>query len=176
MKNILIIFSFLFIGSGMYAQHSDSSRVKRPANSVYMNLLADASLISINYERLFPINTYMFFCASIGVGYNEEFKICIFGPCAPARTYRTIPHRITFNVGKRKNFFEIGMGGTSFKSGDYRDYVLYPIIGYRRQPLVTQKFNFRVYGQFPFFKSDNWESDNPNILFIPLGLSFGLCF
>jgi len=50
-------------------------------------------------------------------------------------------------------------------------YQVYPILGYRFQPIKPNKLNFRIFGSLPLIKMES-----ENILFIPVGFSLGYCF
>jgi hypothetical protein len=134
--------------------------------------LGDASLFSINYERQFLVSSTIILSSKFGLGYNEEFKLCIIGPCSSSpEKYLTIPHHITGNFGKGKYFFEFGLGGTIINGNTNQPYLLYPIVGFRTLPLMSNKFNFRIFGQIPF---SGLETED--IIFIPFGVSLGISF
>lgn len=95
--------------------------------------------------------------AKLGVGYNEEFNICIYSPCSETHKYITIPHHITCNLGANKHFFELGLGGTAIKGNTTQPYIFYTIVGYRFQSL-EKKVNFRIYLQYPFSGGETDES------------------
>jgi len=128
---------------------------------------------SVGCERLFLLQNKSFITAQIGFGVTQEFKICIWGPCDKPDVYLTIPHHITanFGIGKGKHFIEIGVGGTIIEGNITQHYQIYPILGYRFQPLKSKKLNFRVFGCYPLI-----QMHEKNILFIPVGLSLGYCF
>ncbi len=139
-----------------------------------MNItLGDASGISIGYERLFKIGQNFFLAGKIGLGFNEEFRLC-FTPndCqTSSEKYLTVPASITMNFGEKKKFLEVGFGGTKLHGSLEQHYWIYPILGYRFQPLMSGKFNFRIYFSFPF-GGYNME----DILFMPGGFSTGVLF
>lgn len=141
----------------------------RPLQSISLNILGDASIVSLNFESLFLVKEKSFFTGKIGIGYNvvisTQFFIPIMTPLA------TIPHHITYNYGRQKHFLELGAGGTLFMHGGTGNYIAYPIIGYRLQPLEASRWNFRIYGQFPLI--DFTEKD---VVAYPFGLSAGFCF
>lgn len=154
------------------AQDQRDSLAQRPLNSINLNLLGDASLIALNYERAFVLSPDLILTSKIGLGYNEEFQICIFGPCVdPPSKYRTIPHHLTANFGKGTNLFEIGLGGTKIYGDTRQPYLFYPIVGFRVLPLKSGKANFRLFVQLPF---SGLETDG--YIFIPIGLNFGTSF
>jgi hypothetical protein len=52
-----------------------------------------------------------------------------------------------------------------------KPYLLYPVVGYRFSPGAGGKFSFRAYTHLPV-----WALENNRLLFLPVGLSFGLNF
>lgn len=171
MKKIIVLSILLIIGNVVFAQSQDEDIAKRPLNNINLNLLSDASLISINYERLFPINSKFIISSEIGLGFNKELGFCYGNSCSPPERFLTIPYHITGNFGKEKHFFEFGLGGTVFNGMRYQPYLVYPMIGYRFIPLKATKYNFRVLLQIPF---TGLEMDG--VYFIPVGISTGICF
>lgn len=169
-RNILTIILIL-TGAVIFAQINDDSISRRPVNSISINLLGDASIISVNFERIFLISSTFILTGKLGLGYNEEFQFCIFGSCPPPEKYLTIPHHVTGNLGKGRHFFEFGLGGTIVSGNTNQYYLFYPIVGYRLLPLKSNKVNFRIFGQIPF---SGLETED--ILFIPIGLNLGICF
>lgn len=152
------------------AQNNENAIDTRPMNGISFNLLGDASLISVHYDRLILLGPSFMLSGKLGVGYNEEFQLCIFGPCSsPPGKYMSIPHHITGNLGKRKHFFEFGLGGTLILGNTVQPYVLYPMLGYRFLPLRSGKINFRIFGQVPLSRIED-------ILFVPFGISLGISF
>lgn len=83
MKKILIGFILYFNISGLMAQIEQESIILRPTNNIYLNLLGDASIFSLNYEKLYPIRKKVIIASKIGLGYNQADPVCIsFGnPC-----------------------------------------------------------------------------------------------
>jgi hypothetical protein len=175
-----IVLTLLSIRS--FAQDSTEFNIGRPRNSVHLNFLGNASILSLNFERLYLINTTTFLSFNLGVGYNKNNVLgntLYFMGTTPPPLERvlTIPHSITLNIGKRKHFFEGGLGGSTFLGNSNSNYFLFPIIGYRRQPLESALFNFRVFLNIPLNGGDELNGwDESSFLFSPLGLSVGLCF
>lgn len=168
MKKIIVVFIFLNINLSIFAQ--DTTRFDtRPLNSI--NIFGDASLISTNYERLFPISSNILLSGKLGLGYNENWQLCFFGNCSPAKEFTTIPHSISCNIGKGRHFCEFGLGGTIVRGNTSQHYLLYPTIGYRILPKNKGRVNFRIFGQIPFSGLEPEE-----IIFIPFGISLGLSF
>jgi hypothetical protein len=172
MNRIILIIVFTISGTFLFAQNNRDSTDIRPINNINLSICGGASIISLNYERLFLINQNFFITGKLGIGYNEEFKLCIFGPCSPPEKYITIPHHITGNLGKGRHFFEFGLGGTIIIGKTNQHYWLYPLVGYRLQPLKSNKVNFRIFGSIPFSGLNSVE----DIIFIPFGLSLGVNF
>jgi hypothetical protein len=167
-KLIMVLFVVAFSGLS-FAQTPENEKPTRPLNSINLNFLGDASIISLHYDRLHPINPSMMLSTKIGMGYNEDFLLCIFGPCAPPKSYVTLPHHVTANFGKKKHFLEVGMGGTLIGGDTDRPYMLYPILGYRFLPLNPGNLNFRIFGQYPLQEEGDY-------LFAGVGISVGYCF
>ena len=169
MKKAIITIALAISSILLSAQYNRWSMEDRPMNNINLNLLGDASLIALNYERLFFINDHFFLAGKIGMGYNETFNILCWGGCYTER-YFTIPHSITGNLGGGRHFFEFGLGGTFLNGSNWDFYRLYPILGYRLQPLQYKRVNFRIFGTAPF---SGWDNIN-DIFFSPVGLSLGL--
>lgn len=174
MKTTLFILFLTLSGDILFAQNYGDSPDVRPLNNVNLNVLGDGSLISLNYERLFLIGENNFITGKLGVGYNEELQLFSWGSDTPSTHYLTIPHHITANFGKTRHFLEVGLGGTYFNGNTPYHYLLYPLVGYRFQPLKTNKVNFRVFVCYPFKGIDSKETDDK--IFFPIGLSAGICF
>ncbi|THD69872.1 hypothetical protein E7Z59_05975 [Robertkochia marina] len=166
---LLLIFQF---GVSAWSQTQEELIFERPLNNLYLGFLGDLSLIAVNYERLFEINSRVLLAGQLGVGYNEEFQLCFFGPCQePAEKFVTFPVRFSGLLGKKKHFLEVGVGGTLVYGSSPHPYYVYPLVGYRLQPLVKQKMVFRVFALYPF-KSRQDQAIMP----IPMGLSLGVAF
>jgi len=159
--------------SGVLGQDQTVTADAKPQNSIYVNLLGDASLISVNYDRQIEVSPTLLVSGKLGLGFNQEFQICLFGNCnfSAPKKYLTIPHHITANFGKDRHLFEIGIGGTVLFGNTSQPYFLYPIIGYRNIRMGSNKLHFRVFSQIPF---SGIETDD--ILFFPVGISLGGSF
>lgn len=174
MNKLLLIFLILISGHKSSAQSIQDSTLILGNNNINVNLLGDASFISLKYERQFFLSTSSFISSSFGVGYNAEFQFCLNGPCnntnSPKR-FLTVPHSLTINFGRLRNFFEIGVGGTILFGDTSEKYFLYPIIAWRIQPNKSGKGNFRLFASVPFS-----GIETEDILWIPVGISFGKIF
>ena len=170
---IIIALAFLISGTILFSQDSEEPPFNRPRNNIYINIFAgDASVQSLNYERLFLVKLKSFFTGSLGIGYNKNLDKY------EGRLYQishsqfmTIPHHITMNVGKKRSFFEFGIGGTGLIGDAHQNYYLYPIIGYRFHPVRSINENFRIYISFPFEGYKNVE-----FWWFPVGISVGMGF
>lgn len=174
MKKTNLLLLLLLLNIGVAAQDTTNLKYEMPKNSVNGSFLGDASIISISYERLFPINPNLFFTGKIGVGYNEDFQFELIkweDSNSSTNKHITISHHITSNFGKKKYYFECGLGGTIIGGNTNYNYLLYPIVGYRLQPLKSNKVNFRVYSCIPVtpFKYTN-------VWFSPIAISVGYSF
>ncbi|TLX73482.1 hypothetical protein E9993_15325 [Labilibacter sediminis] len=168
MKNIIIFLICLGFQTVVIAQDCIKGQDTRPLNTTSINLLGNASLISLNYERLFKVHPKVLIGGQLGLGYNEEFVL--WG--GEAESFSTIPIQVTGNFGKNKSMLEFGIGYTIINDLDkYTKNIAYSTIGYRLQPLKAEKINFRVFVMLPIT-----DTDNTSIIFIPIGISFGQCF
>lgn len=170
-KTDLLYIAGLLVASVGFAQPPVDYLQQRPLNSISLGLLGDASLISVQYERLFVVSRHLVISGKIGFGYNEEYYLFCFGPCGPPNRYLTIPHHITGNLGEGAHFLEFGIGGTLINGETTQPYMIYPIIGYRILPLKSGRLNFRIFGEIPFY-----GIEAEDILFIPGGFSLGISF
>lgn len=170
MRPLLVLFFLSLVSYKLSAQTPVDTTHRPLLNNLSVNFFGDASLISLNYERYFIVGPTFLINSKIGLGFNEEFQICFGGPCLTEK-YLTIPHHITFNVGKDNKFLEFGLGGTVIKGNTTEPYFLYPIIGYRKMATQLKRMSFRVYATLPL---SGIEGDD--ILFLPAGISIGLGF
>lgn len=179
MRLVLLIIIQLFITTVLFSQDRDEN--KASLNNIYVGLLGDLSALSINYERIVANGTYRFLTAKVGVGNNEESKLCVWGGCGEPIKYTTIPHHITYCDGYRRTFGEIGLGGTltfADDSGNNRiDYMSYCIIGIRFRPLQTPNPMFRLFIYIPIVHTyDSLALLDADITYLLIGLSFGIAF
>ena len=76
MRKLLLLLIVLASKSISFAQNQDDIIENRPLKGFYFNFLGDASLVSVNFERLSIANPKTILSTKVGVGYNEEFNIC----------------------------------------------------------------------------------------------------
>ena len=169
-ERIILVIVFVISGTILLAQDEMVKNNIRPKNNLNLTFFGEATLISINYERLFLIVPSFFITCKLGIGY-EEFQLCIFEHCGPRKIYLTLPHYFTGNLGKGRHFFEFGLGGTYITGDNYQNYFIYPVIGYRIQPLKSDKAYFRIFCSIPFTGLDTEE-----FAVSPVGLSLGVSF
>jgi hypothetical protein len=141
----------------------------RPTNNINLNLFGDASIFSVNYEKLFINNRQFFLAWKIGAGYSESL-----GLPDDNTSLLSTPVHLTGNYGERKHYFEFGLGASLlfYDSMKFWDYALYPIIGYRLQPYKKDKFSFRIFASYPLTD----KIDMKDYWFFPVGISVGFCF
>lgn len=143
----------------------------RPRNNINLNLFGDASVFSVNYERLFISHRKFILAGKVGAGYSQSLDL----PSKSAALLST-PLHITGNVNVygKKHFLEFGFGGTLlfYENMKFWDYSIFPLIGYRLQPLKSGKFTIRIFVSYPLTD----KIDAHNYWFSPVGLSLGFCF
>ena len=133
-------------------------------NSIGISVLGDASILSVYYERAFPVSSSLVITSKLGVGYDKEFQLCLFGPCdSHPEVFLTLPHHLIAVLDTKRHFFELGMGGTLNGAHVGPGYLVYPILGYRSVPIRNGRPIFRIYvhpaGKYSY----------EDILFIPIG-------
>lgn len=167
-KTIIAILLTIVISSQLVAQNNISETpIKRPSNNFSLNSFEGATIASVNYERLFAKRKNSFLAFGFGVGFTGDLTRDGLNP--DKETYLTLPHHFTFNSGKGKHFFEFGLTASFIPDNNETNYQLGPIIGYRLQPLNSNKLTARVYASVPFIAT------NSDIFYSPLGISIGYC-
>jgi len=145
----------------------------RPTNNLNLVGIGNASLISIQYEYLLFRKPNNFLAFGFGLGFNEDY---VQSYSEPANRYLTIPMHVTWNKGrKEKHFLEVGLGCTLTNSSN-EIFFIYPIIGYRMQPKKINSIFFGPYLSYPLGLTPTEIFDADDILFIPVGMRFGLSF
>jgi hypothetical protein len=171
MSNLYASLVFLLFPITLSAQTEVPTPANRPMHNLNLSLLGDASLVSINFEVLTRIHKNAFISTALGVGYQELFDLTIIGPVRNENTsgFMSIPHHVTGNFGFKRGFLEMGLGGTYFTGKIDKRYVLYPILGFRLQPLKQDRAVFKLFINIPITEiSDIW--------FVPFGTSIGVSF
>ena len=148
---------------------------QRPIKNVFIGIGGDGGMGSINQEKLRLMSFELLMIQKIGLGYSKQFVgDSLYG------NYISIPANLTFAIGKRNHMFEVGFGTTIFlnlKDPTYQ-FCLYPIFGYRIQPLKSKKVFFRLCFMIP----SNLDFDtyftlkNTNTIFTPISIGLGRSF
>jgi len=137
---------------------------------VSANISSGAALLSLDFEKLVFLKPDRMLAVGAGLGFNQEFQI--FTTSEGPANYFILPHHVTFNVGKKRSFFEMGLGA-SWVSGDNQNwYLVYPMAGYRYHPFNNPGFSFKAWAYFPF--GQKFVTEYAETLFSPIGLSFGI--
>lgn len=166
MNKYLLCFIWIFSAITCYGQ---SYWEDRPRFTSYVNLLGDASIVSINFDVVLLNQEHFFLAAKAGVGVHEEICI-VFCNDKETTVFTTVPVALTANFGHERHYFEVGLGFTLFDPSTEWN-MLYPHLGYRLHPEDRGRFQFRAYTNvYPL------NGDPKKILFIPIGLSFGISF
>lgn len=180
MKHIFVASMLFLLVTQGYSQESLNAK-----NNFNLDIFSNASLISANYETYFAQKEKSFLAASLGIGYQEEFSIEIWGNYTPYDEFLTLPHYISYNVGNGRHYFESGLGGAMVTrvvkgyetSPAWVGYSVYPIVGYRFQPSKKNNLNFRIHLSYPLVSTRiEGERLTDWILFLPVGGSLGWSF
>lgn len=173
MKRIILLLVLFYSTLTIRAQNDERPPVSDPKNSVNIDLLGNATLVGISYERIIKISRNSFLAGKVGVGYGKELLLDYYDTLATKfPVYISLPHQITFNIGKNRNFIEAGAGGTIILGNASPHYVPYFTAGYRFRPLYAGNIKFRIFGNFLPINHKSYR----NIFFVPFGMSLGLCF
>lgn len=165
---IMRVFSILFLGYILFCGtlNAQDANLKEPGmesirkNSIYFEILGNAAVWSINYERIIPIKNKI--AAFIRIGGNEYHGVDT--------------NKLSFNLlgatgvlyGGSKHFLETGIGVTYFSGSPHRLTIL--TVGYRFQG--TKGLVIRA---TPMYILNTEKGDTfGNSLWI--GLSFGYSF
>ena len=173
MKVIKIIYLMgicLLLSGVIYGQeNSDNLRKSVRKNNIDLTIGGMGLGVSVNYNRILLVKPNYFINASVGLG------------IVPSIDGITIPHQITYNIGKKNSFLEVGVGG-SFWSGKSNEsgytetqnsYHISPIIGWRKH--FRNNLIFRIYTNPLIHVSGEYFIENYSI--VPyLGVSLGYSF
>ena len=138
-------------------------------NAVDFTLAGSGIFASVNYNRIVYVSKSYFVNTSAGIGVVPFFLGSVF------------PHQASINIGKKRDFLEIGIGGSYFfgKSDGAAmttsafSYNFVPSIGYRKH--IGTNYVFRVYGMaFMHLAGEYFMDDYPIVPWV--GLSFGYRF
>jgi hypothetical protein len=84
MKNIALTLLTLLFSGAMVAQPMVTVHIPRPMQNINLNYLGDASVLSLNYERIFPIKKHLSITAKRVSDMMRNLN-CAFGAIAPHR-------------------------------------------------------------------------------------------
>lgn len=171
MKKVCILLLFICFHHNVHAQYYGGHEDVRMKNNISLNGFANAAFLSLNYERLFA-NTEGFFVATkVGAGINLTNTLgASFGEGAFG-AYPVLVSHLSFNFGAENNYFECGAAATKFFQAGNSNYTIYPMIGYRFQPMETSSINFRFIINFPV--DGTWFGGHT---VLPFGVGLGACF
>ncbi len=147
-KYSLVVIALL-LSSMAFSQKTPEglSKQRERKNSVDLTIGGSGLFLSANYSRTIVAKQTYFMNASVGIG-----TVIMIGGIS-------VPHQLTFNIGKRSSFLELGMGGTywtgkSNESGyteTINSYYISPIVGWRKN--FNNNLVFRVYANPLFYIS-----------------------
>ena len=171
MRKVQWIILLLAVFAWVQAQDTEPAQKDRSDFIISANFSSGASLLSLGFEKLFPLKANFTLAAKVGFGFNQEFRI--FSDGTPPVNYFILPHHLSCNFGSKRSYFEMGVGG-AWVSGDRNNYYLvYPILGYRYHPFKNPGFSFRAFLYYPF--GQEFITEYNEVMFAPVGLSFGHC-
>lgn len=166
------LITLLSICSLVFSQSLNRSERVIYWNSVNINLLGDASVFSINFERSLSLGEKYFTTISFGIGKNKMHFSSLDADISrpPDQYYYTFPHSISANFGSINHFFEMAYSGTFIDRDFKKRYIAHPLIAYR---LISNngRVTFRIFLSFPFEEVPSLE-----IIYVPIGLSYGINF
>jgi len=176
MKEKLLL-SLIALLAGASPCLAQSAAAPAARNAVFVELLGNGGVYSVNYERLLTKKL------GLRVGYARWNGPLFFDGSPPDR-YTTVPVTMSYLLGPEERKLELG-GGVTFGRGildhsnrDRREYSfrsLTAIVGYRSHPREGG-YLFRA-GLTPFYSFDEGEEAYPDPgFFMSAGVSFGYLF
>jgi hypothetical protein len=161
----------LLLSMVVYSQENDNnlSKLVKRKNNIDLTIGGTGLFASVNYNRILLVKSNYFINASVGIG------------TVPFIGGITLPHQVTFNLGKKSSFLELGIGGSYWNSKSnasgytetVNSYQLSPIIGWRKH--FNNNLIFRAYANPLIHISGEYYIENYSI--IPyLGISLGYSF
>jgi hypothetical protein len=174
-KRCFSLIALLACGSACLAQAGAAQSAR---NAVYLELLGNGGLYSVNFERI--LNDTL----ALRVGFATWNSPAIFYDGTPPDRFTTVPVTVSYLLGGGERKLELG-GGVTFgretrdrfssdkKSSSFSN--LTGVIGYRSQP-PGRGYLFRA-GVTPFYSFDQGEDAYPDPGFtLSAGVSFGYRF
>lgn len=137
-------------------------------NNAYVGFFSDASIVSVNYERILLHKGYFYVSPRIGFGYNSELNICRW--CPAARDWWTVPHGVSLSAGNGEKFIGAGIGGMyRINSPFTEEYFNYFFAELKGRHFTTLPINARV----GYYRKLTGDLKNP---MSPIGFGFGYLF
>lgn len=138
-------------------------------NVIDITLAGQGGFLSANYSRILLVKQKYFLLASAGMG------------VIPFYAGFSLPHQLTFNIGKKSNFLEVGLGGTYLQgktdSSGFTEtttsYLLSPIVGWRKN--FSNNLVLRIYAN-PLIDVSGASIYEDMVVVPYLGISFGYSF
>ncbi|MCD4681259.1 MAG: hypothetical protein K8S00_12815 [Bacteroidales bacterium] len=164
----LIIYCILLF-SVTHSQNNTLRNTIIKKNIIDISLGGSGLFLSANYSRVIFITSKYFVNTSVGIG------------TVPFVGGFSVPHQISFNIGKENSFLELGIGGSYWSgksnSSGYTEtlysYNLSPIIGWRKN--FKSNMSFRAYLNPLIHISGEYYIENYSV--VPyLGVSIGYAF
>lgn len=181
MKKISVTtFVILALMAKVFSQQTESKDLElndsfRTNSNLYLGVLGDGSLVSLNFEKFYKKTSRGFFSSRLGVGYNEEFQLCLTNNCPSPRRFINIPHSISYNFGSNRHYFETGVGGVLLLNST-PDYKIFPTLGYRYLPTKSKKISFKLNLSLPVPLRGNTIEDEiyRTAVYSPVGIGIGI--
>lgn len=164
-KNLISILLLVFSLSAFSQQESSNKKM----NSIDLSLGGIGIGASVNYSRVIVSNPSNFLNASLGVGF------------LPFTGGFTLPHGLSYNLGKSSSFLELGLHGVYWTGEDNSNvkmeskssYMISPLIGWKKE--FNNHLVFRVYANSFVHVSGEYFIEKYTV--VPyLGLSLGYKF
>ena len=164
-KEYSLLLLLLALSSSTFSQEN----IDLKKNAVDIAIGGNGLFISTNYSRIVLVKPNYFINTLVGIG------------TIPSVGGVTLPHQITFNIGKNSSYLELGIGGTFWSgksnSSGYSEtvtsYQLSPIIGWRKN--FKNNLVFRAYANPLFHISGEYFIEDYSV--VPYaGVSLGYAF
>ncbi|MCK5137059.1 MAG: hypothetical protein KAR19_14835 [Bacteroidales bacterium] len=161
----------LLLSPIVYSQENngDLKKILERKNSVDLTIGGTGLFLSVNYSRILAVKSNYFINTSVGIG------------TVPFIGGISLPHQVTFNLGKKSSFLELGIGGNFWSgksnSSGYTEtinsYHISPIIGWRKN--FKNNLVFRAYANPLIYLSGEHFLENLSVTPF-LGVSLGYAF
>ena len=174
MNKLLLSIIILILSSNTFSQENKFFN-QRPDRNITLSLGGDGGIISMNHEKLNIISYNLILATEIGIGATQDVSIL-----DPNHYYLSLPLNISVCFGKRMHLFEAGFGSTIHLriNDSFYEFCIYPILGYRIQPVKPRKLMFKIFTSIPY--NLNYQTyinlKDSEVFFIPIGISIGKSF